>query len=206
VLARRILSVGLVGVVAFSGACKAKESKQTATQKEVAAKTKNLGQLTDDTVERTLTVKVAGDHAIDYKAPTKMRFVLRPGTGEAADFSVASVTVPAPIVIDSNLRINPEIGLAGVFKGDGDYTLPAGVGQPPRNGPTAPAVSGASGISVGQVTFITLTPKPSDVRYGYVLEPCKVSLRSNAREGSAECPALLDIDGGRVSMSLTWGA
>lgn len=161
--------------------------------------------LSDNTMTRTLTVKVAGAKTFEFSGPTQMRFVLRSASGRDRALSVASVTVIEPLQASDGYRVSPEIGLVGLYTGDGDYEVPAGVGQTPPSGPKVDPPGDSSSVSVGQVTFFRLSPVPVDQRFGYVLEPCKVTLRAKGTQGSATCPVLIAYDGERVSLAMTWG-
>jgi hypothetical protein len=61
-------------------------------------------------------------------------------------------------------------------------------------------------VSVAQVTFIDLGPNPSEMRFGYLLKPCKVTVKDKATTGKAVCPALVAYNGDQVSMTFEWGA
>jgi ferredoxin-thioredoxin reductase catalytic subunit len=44
------------------------------------------------------------------------------------------------------------------------------------------------------------------MRFGYLLKPCKVTVKDKATTGKAVCPALVAYNGDQVSMTFEWGA
>lgn len=165
----------------------------------------SIPEVSDKTMDRQLKVTVSGERTATYDGVRPMRFVVRPGSGANKTFSVASVTVVEPVDIAGGMRMNPEIGIAGMYERDGTFTIPAGIGQAPTSGPTVPnQATGSTGVSVAQVTFIASAP-PGEVRFGYLLEPCQVTTSAGATEGTAKCPALVAVSGQRVSLDLSWG-
>ncbi|HEX7168206.1 MAG TPA: hypothetical protein VF230_14600 [Acidimicrobiales bacterium] len=165
-----------------------------------------VGEIDDKTIERHLTVDVTGAKTFHFDATAKMRILIREATGDKIAASVASISVPEMLPNGDVGLVMPEVGIATRYEGDGDYVVGRGTGQAPPGGPTAkedPKVK--PDVSLVQVTFITKQP-PSETRYGYLLEHCEVTLKSDAQEGSAECPALVAINGEKVKLKLSWGA
>lgn len=204
---RRPLSMMLLFVLLAGGAsCGSSDDDNTS-----ATTTSTLvAPISDKTMERTFTVEVKGAAQVSLKKQKgQMRFVVRESKGDQIAVSVASITFPAPIDLGEQNYLNPEIAIAGMYKGDGDYTLPAGIGPRPTTGPTAPPVGEASEnpstVSVAQVTTINLTPPASETRFGYLLQECKVTVKKGATEGKASCPALVAVNGETVSMTFEWG-
>lgn len=159
----------------------------------------------DETLERKLSLKLAGAVDVVVDRTVTMRFVTRKGEGEGMPFSVASVTLPLPLPLEDGAVVQPEVAVAGMYRGPGEYTVPEGIGPTPTTGTTVKDRStGTEKVSVIQVTYVRQSP-PEEARYGYLLEACEVTLRDRAREGKAVCPALVAPDGRRVAMTIEWG-
>lgn len=160
----------------------------------------------DKTVAMNFHMEVTGDQSAVLDGKRDVRVFVQRGKGEARAFSVVSVTLPTPAVLPDGRVVSPELGIAGLYDKDGTYTVPAGLGTPPKNGPTVPSTpQGSVQVSVVHVTFLPHEGAQSEVRYGYVAEPCKVTYERKAMKGRAQCPALVSYDGRRVSMTLRWG-
>lgn len=197
---RAIALIGcvVVGLSACNGADGDGGGGGTAEQFE-----ENVNDLHDDSRERMLTLRVTGDETATFEGRLPMRFVTRRGEGESLSISVASITTTTPISLGAAGFVNPEIGLAGMYKGEGTYKLPKGIGMAPATGPTVKSeAEGSEAVSVAQVTF--MKPSQPETRFGYLLEPCTVTVKRRATEGTAECPALVAVDGRRVSMTMSW--
>jgi hypothetical protein len=181
-------------------------SGSTSTTSAVAT---TLAPVRDETVERSVSIEVRGDREVSLKRRVNTRFVTRESKGKYLSVSVASVTFPELIDLGGTEKINPEIAIAGMYEGDGDYTLPAGIGTRPASGPTIKpnedAKDNPQTVSVAQITFIDLGPSPSELRFGYLLKECKVTVKDGAKTGKADCPALVAINGEKVSMTFEWG-
>lgn len=165
----------------------------------------SLGELLDETADRRLVLEVRGARTVDIDQVVPVRVLTRTGTGDQAFASVASVTLREGIEFTPGTLVNPEVAIVGSYGSDGTFEVPAGLGQAPPKGPSATTAPGtASNASVLQVTFLTRQP-PGELRFGHLLEPCKVVLRDGAKAGSADCPALVAINGEQVSMRMRWG-
>ena len=163
-------------------------------------------QVTDRTIERSVELRVTGSREASFDGDAQLRVVVRPGKRERITEAVATVLFEEPLDVGGGTRLTGQIGVVGMYDGDGTYELPAGVGQAPTTGPTTSAPGGTTGMSVAQVTFAGADADAPAEQFGYVLEPCEVEFEEDATEGSAECPALVSPDGDRVSLRLTWGA
>ncbi|MBW3669143.1 MAG: hypothetical protein KY443_08020 [Actinobacteria bacterium] len=163
------------------------------------------GELSDQTIERLVSVDVEGATSFSFTAPTKVRLLVREATGDKAPGSVASVTLPEPLPHPNGSMVVPEIAIVARYTGPGPYTVPAGTGQAPLTGPKAE--NGApNSPSLVQVAFRTYEPTPAETNFGYLLEPCKIVLGKDVLTGSADCPALVAINGERVSFKMRWSA
>ncbi len=161
-------------------------------------------EVKDQTLDRKVTVRVQGARTFDFSGTKPVRFVTRRGSGSTLPASVASVTIPDAFASPDGSFVQPEVAVAGMYTGDGNYTIPAGNGTKPTTGPTVAADPNVKGrLSVGQVTFARKDP-PNAIRFDYTLEPCQVRLADNATSGTARCPGLIAHTGERVSMELSW--
>lgn len=192
---RRIVACGVALSLLVMGGCNRGGSEEG-----------TVGDVNDETIDRHITVDVTGAKTFHFDDTVKMRFLVREATGDKIAASVASVSVPAMLPNGDVGLVMPEVGIATKYKGDGDYIVARGTGHGPPGGPTAkedPKVK--PDVSLVQVTFITREP-PSEVRYGYLLEHCEVTLEDDAKEGSAECPKLLAVNGEEVALKFSWRA
>lgn len=190
---RRPLIAVLVLVLLGGSAC-----RRGGTEGEV-------GELKDQTIERRLTVEVTGAQSFKFDSLTNMRFLVREATGDEAAKSIASVTLPQPLANPAGGLVIPEVAIGNRYEGAGDYAVVAGTGQGPPDGPKA-ANPGTPDASLVQVSFVTTEPTPGETRFGYLLEPCKVTFGKDAITGSADCPALLSFKGERVTLKIRWSA
>ena len=195
---RRVLAVALLATVVVGGCGRDDKDNTDAI---------NASKPIDQTLEMPFDLQVSGDDSVSLTGTRKVRVLTRRATdAESLPYSVASVTLPEPPSLPDGRFVNPEIGMAGLYDKDGTFTLPAGLGTPPRTGSTvAPAPEGSVKISVVQVVLLTKSP-PLEVRYLYLAEPCKVTLEKKALKGRASCPSLVSYDGKKVSMTMAWGS
>jgi hypothetical protein len=167
------------------------------------------GEVVDRTVDRSLVVEVEGDRRIDFDGEATLHVVTRVGEGEEADVSVAAIELTEPLVLESGATVALEVGVVGLYDGDGEYTLPAGLGlvKPASAPPVSSASSSSESFSQVSVLFYELDENGepvSEERFGYLAEPCRITLRDHATSGEVECPALWDSDGRSVSLTATW--
>lgn len=167
-----------------------------------AASKPKPAELKNQTLERAVTIKVTGARTFQYSGRPKVVVVSRPGSGENLLTSVAALNPVDPIMHGKEF-VRADIGFTGAYTGDGTFELPAGAGQPvPTAGPTlAPPTGGSKGSTVA----IAFTAGTQSVRFAYALEPCSLTFRNDATEGSATCPKLAAPDGSTVSFEMTWG-
>jgi hypothetical protein len=161
------------------------------------------GEVVDRTVERHLVLRVTGDRSVEFEGRTDLHAVTRNGAREQIEFNVAAIEMVEPIALDDGESVQFDMGLAGVYTGDGEYTLPAGLGVVrPTSGPTAPPPPQDSRtISNVSVLFTSAT---TGERFGYLLEPCAITLDDDATVGSIRCPALVNETGEKVALDVTW--
>lgn len=205
----RTAAAFLCGALLIAGCGSGDDSPQRprSTSSTVAAPGhEKEGELYEEMMDRTLKLTVTGAESAAVERRLQMRFVTRKGKGENLPFSVASATFPGGITLDDGRHVDAEVGITGLYTGDGKYKLPAGIGMPPSTGPTVPPLPDTTTVKVSvlQVTFRASATATAEKRYGYLLEPCTVTVKRRAHEGKAVCPALVAVDGAKVSMTMEW--
>jgi hypothetical protein len=204
-LTRLLVPLGLVALLAT--ACgEASSAPEVKGEKE--ERSEEQGELDDRMLERTVTIEIEGAQDAHVEKVLTTRVVTRVGEGELAQFSLAHVGPPEFVQLGGGRRLMVEVGVVGIYTGDGTYELPAGIGPPPSKGPTVETeATGMVTSSVAAAVFVTEGDDgPSETRFGYLLEPCQVELRSDATEGNVSCPALKSVGGEEVSLTMTWEA
>lgn len=193
-LKRSVMAVLAVVVLAASGCQRGRAGGE-------------VGELSDQTIERRLLIEVTGARPFKFDGTTNMRFLVREASGDKAAAGVASVTLPAFLADPAGGdQVIPEVALAGRYDGPGKYIVAAGTGQGPPDGPKAKAGGPAPDASLVQFSFVTAKPTPSETRFGYLLEACTVVIGKDAITGSADCPALLSFTGDRITLKMRWSA
>lgn len=156
-------------------------------------------------LERNLEVTIGGARKHALRARQSMVFLTREASGGDPQLSAVGLN-PTKALVDGDTSLNPEVGLVGAYRGDGTYEIPAGTGSPvPTTGPTVSPTAVVQGSYNVAVTFVDASPRPRDQRFAYLLEPCRLTLRSKATEGSISCPALVAANGDKISFAMTWG-
>lgn len=161
--------------------------------------------VSDRTIPRKVTARVSGARTWELNGTYQVRILTRPGTGKFIDTSVASITFSDFFPVSEGTFAQPEVAVAGMYTGDGDYTVPAGIGTRPTTGPTAADPGQVPGkVSVIQVTFTGKEPG-SAFRFDYLLQACQVHLDNDASTGRATCPQLATHTGEVISLEISWG-
>jgi hypothetical protein len=193
------VAVLLIGIVSACGGENSGDSSDSTSQID------DVGAVSDNSYSTKVTLKVTGGHSADFEGNHSVRYVLRPATGEKLPFSVASISFPEPIHLGEGWTVQPEVGTSALYKGDGTYEIPAGIGPAPLTGTTVKAPDGLVKASIIQVVFVRMDP-PEEKRFRYLAQPCKLTLRDEATKGTILCPSLAGDNGGSVSFSMTWDA
>lgn len=169
-----------------------------------------VGEPVDTRVDRKVRVRVAGARTADLDAIIKMQFLVREGEREQVELAVVAIAFDEPVDPTGKRKVAFEVGIAGMYKGDGTYTIPRGIGVvKPTSGPTVPPEVGEGTVALSNVSalFYGGTPsEPTEERFGYLAERCTLKLENGATEGSVKCPALANAEGERVSLDASWRA
>jgi len=199
--------LSLVVVGAACGSDDKKQSSPTTTEATISPEDPTgIRTVVNRDPVRKLIVEVTGARTGKFEGSVKIKALTRVTAGEHKEFSVAAIEPLDQLRLPDGTIIKPEIGIVGIYTGDGTYEIPAGLGQAPTTGPTVPfPATSTSAVSVGSVTFINEGPPLVEKRYNYLLEPCKVTLSDQATVGTAECPKLVAIDGEQITLKYTWG-
>ena len=200
---RTLLGIAVVVALATTGCGGDADDSDAAEPGETTTTVSNAPK--DERVDRRLVVSVTGTAEASVDAVVPMRFVTRVGEGEVANFNLAHVGFQSPVELDPERTLDIEVGLVGLYQGDGTYALPAGIGQAPTTGPTAPKPNGTGALSVVGVRIVRPGPPATEEYFAHPLEPCEVVLRRDASEGEVTCPKVLSIRGEAVRFEMRWG-
>ena len=207
----RRLTAALVAAVLVFAACGGNDDGDdadagTTTTTEPASSTlPGEGEVERETVEQAVDLTIEGAEDVELSERVKLDVLVRRAGGDVGlENSVGTMLFETPVAIDGGRTVSTQIGLVGMYDGDGDYEIKAGTGLPvPTSGPTVPSeATGTEGISVAEVSVFQ---GDRQTRYGYLLEACDVHVEDDFRTGEATCPALVAPDGDKVSLHVVWG-
>jgi hypothetical protein len=167
------------------------------------------GEVVTKTVTRKVALKVAGARSVTYNGRAEITAITRNGKREQVADNASAIQTEGPITIGSG-QVGVEVGVVGLYTGDGTYIVPRGLGLvTPVGVTTVPADAFVGTLGVSQISVLFYDKDAAgnvgELRFGYMDEPCTLKVRVDATRGSVKCPALLSAAGEKVRLDFRWG-
>lgn len=189
------LSLVLTLLLVFS-ACQQNPSDRPETATTEKELTGESGY-TIDMIDRRINIRMEGTDNTDFKGTAKLR-IQSPKKNALLNLMV--ISTDGYVDVGGGLKLSIGITLAGVYEGDGDYTLPPNFAGPEGSSPD-------SATSNSRVTFYAdnSIPERSLHAYDTLTKPCPIVIRDNGKAGEVHCPEIRSVENTTVSFDMVWG-
>lgn len=196
----------------FFAACKRESAEEKETEEEIFQKAVKGVSAVED---RYLKLTITGDIQVTFEGTHKMQFYARPfgkreralerpGIEALAQASVATVSTRTPFVYAPSRGVVVGISVVGNYTGDGSYKITKRDPSSLTPGPTSQSTS----LSIVRLELFDMdrdVPTSID-RVDTDEQPCRVTLKNDAKQGTLSCPLITDQAGARkVTVTMSWG-
>lgn len=173
--------------------------------KERAARTSEAQKdgYTVDNIDRQISIRMAGADNADFKGTARLRIQI---PTKDAPLNIMVVGTTGYLDVGGGVKLSIGILLAELYKGDGNYTLPANTAPSP--GSTPNPNNPASLASNSRVTFYadnTSGPERTLRAYDTLTKPCPIVIGEGGKSGEVHCPQIRSVELTSVSFDMTWG-
>ena len=159
----------------------------------------------NEMIDRDVQIDIAGAREIHLHRRLTVQFLTVRGPIERTNLTTIAIT--SPIDLGNGDLLLVDIGLRGGDALKSTVTVEPGYGTAPPNAPKVPAPVVKAGQTPSQLEFTVVTGKPpTELRFGYHVKPCTITLHSTAVVGSATCGAVYANTGQPATFKMTWNA
>ena len=153
-------------------------------------------------IDRQIVIRMTGADNADFEGSSQLRIQ---SPNKDAPLNLMVISTDGYIDVGGGVKLSIGISLAGVYQGDGEYTLPPNIAPPADSTPDPKNPATLSSNS--RVTFYadnSSGPEHTLRAYDTLSKSCPVVIRDKGKTGEVRCPEIRSVEKTTVSFDMVW--